>query len=429
MFKRLAGATWVAIILVFFPQMILAALSSTSSTSPTAAKITSIHISNPANVTQFVLEINGAPFRYQWKLSPNKKHLNININNTTLAATNLPKASLSSTPIKDYQVKPQSNKSSVQLEFQLKTALTPKIYTLPASGGVSPRLLIDFKSGTTNKDLPKEEPLKTAQKPIVKAEEPQQPLPKYPATKPNLTLSDNSFNRPIVVVIDPGHGGQDPGAVGAARTREKDIVLAISKVLQRSFNKQPGFEAKLTRNHDVFIPLRERLTIARRHKADIFIAIHADAAYKNQDAVGASVFALSERGATSEMARWLAKKENESELIYGVVVNKDPVLRSVLLDLSQTHTIAVSLDMGREILKQLSNITKLHYKRVEQAAFVVLKSPDIPSLLVETGYVSNPGQEQKLKDPAYQQQLANTIVQGVVAYFAQHPPGKRLITT
>lgn len=385
---------------------------------PTPAKITAVHITNPPGFSRFTFEIDGGLFHYQWQFSSDQKKLNINIDNV-VSVSALPKSALLLTPVVDYQAR-KSGPSTLQLQFQLKTAQNPKIYTLPASATQKARLLIDFKSAIVSRDA--NTTLDSVRQPLSKA--------KYSSpTKPKLTLPGNAASRPIMIVIDPGHGGKDSGAVGPDNTYEKNVVLAISKSLQQSFNKQPGFQTQLTRDYDVFIPLRERLAIARRYKADIFIAIHADAAYKNQDATGASVFALSERGATSEMARWLARKENESELIYGVIVNKDQVLRSVLLDLSQTHTISVSLEMGREILSKLSNITQLHGKRVEQAAFVVLKSPDIPSLLVETGYITNPVQEQKLNDPVYQRQLADTIMKGVMAYFSQHPPGKQLITT
>ncbi len=236
-------------------------------------------------------------------------------------------------------------------------------------------------------------------------------------TKPTVKRS----KQPIVVVIDPGHGGKDSGAVGKAGHREKDVALAIAKQLQRQFNQQPGFHAVLTRSRDTYLPLRERLAIARRYKPKLFLAIHADAAYNNT-AVGASVFALSERGATSEMVRWLAKKENQSELIDGVFIEqKDRLLRSVLLDLSQNHAIAVSLELGQLILTELAPITHLHYRRVEQAGFVVLKSPDIPSLLVETGYISNLRQERQLVDINYQRRLAAAIVQGTKRYYQMCP--------
>ncbi len=248
------------------------------------------------------------------------------------------------------------------------------------------------------------------------------PVEKSSQAKRKQAKAKPAVMRSLVVVIDPGHGGKDPGATGVAGNKEKNVVLAISKILSRELVRQSGARVFLTRSRDEFIPLRQRLAIARRYKADLFIAVHADAAFQNTTANGASVFALSERGATSEMARWLAEKENQSELVDGVFVNKDQMLRSVLLDLSQTHTIRVSLEMGQNILNQLSTMTDLHYTQVEQAAFVVLKSPDIPSLLVETGYLSNPQQEKQLVNPAYQQKLAAAIAKGVKAYFERHPP-------
>lgn len=237
-----------------------------------------------------------------------------------------------------------------------------------------------------------------------------------PAVGSTTAVGVVQVKRPIIVVIDPGHGGKDSGAIGKAGHQEKTLALAVSKQLQRLFNQEPGFRAELTRSRDIYIPLRERLRIARRYKPDLFLAVHADAAY-NDAASGASVFALSERGATSEMARWLAKKENQSELISGAFVDKDRVLRSVLIDMSQNHSIHVSLAVGRHILNQLSAITRLHYPRVEQAGFVVLKSPHIPSLLIEIGYISNIKQEKQLMKEAYQKQIALAIVQGVKRYF------------
>lgn len=191
-------------------------------------------------------------------------------------------------------------------------------------------------------------------------------------------------------MIDPGHGGKDPGASGVRGTHEKDVVLAISKKLAALINRQPGFRAVLTRSTDRYIPLRTRLAIARKYKADMFVAIHADA-WKERDAKGVSVFALSSRGATSEAARWIANRENKSELMGGVALqDKSNMLKSVLINLSQTATVRASLKIGDNLLEAFRHITTLHHSRVEQAAFVVLKSPDIPSLLVETGFLSNP---------------------------------------
>jgi len=227
--------------------------------------------------------------------------------------------------------------------------------------------------------------------------------------------------RNIVVTIDPGHGGTDPGAIGYRKTREKMITLAIAKRLYSELKKEPGITPILTRSRDHYIALRKRLDRARDKKADVFISIHADA-YKTRKAHGVSVFALSQRGASSEAARWLAEQENYSEL-GGVDLNdKSYVLRSVLLDLSQTATIAASLDLGQAVLSELGQFAALHNRKVEQARFVVLKSPDIPSILVETGFISNRSEELKLRSPRYQQKIANAIVRGIHRYFRKHAP-------
>ena len=230
--------------------------------------------------------------------------------------------------------------------------------------------------------------------------------------------------RDVIVVLDPGHGGHDPGAIGMKRTHEKQVVLAIAKRLKTMIDQQPGMRAVLTRNGDYYIGLRERMAIARRYNADLFIAIHADA-FENHNSHGASVFALSQRGATSEAARWLAAKENYSEL-GGVNLSKlhdqNGVIRSVLIDLSQTATISASLQLGNQVLRGLNRITTLHSHKVEQARFMVLKSPDIPSLLIETGFISNQREETNLVNPRYQTQLCQAIMGGIKTYFWEYPP-------
>ena len=230
--------------------------------------------------------------------------------------------------------------------------------------------------------------------------------------------------RKIVVVIDPGHGGKDPGAHGFYHHLEKDIVLAISKRLQQKINSTPGMSAVLTRDGDYFIDLRRRLDISRRYHSDIFVAIHADA-FSNSHSHGASVFALSSRGATSEAARWLAEKENYSEL-GGVNLrdldDKNGMVRTVLMDLSQTATIQASLKMGQHVLDNIGHMTSLHNHHVEQAGFVVLKSPDTPSILVETGFISNPYEERNLSSSMYQEKLAQAIFNGLHQYFREYPP-------
>jgi N-acetylmuramoyl-L-alanine amidase len=235
--------------------------------------------------------------------------------------------------------------------------------------------------------------------------------------------------RDVVVVIDAGHGGKDPGARGPNMSLEKHVVLAIALRLKQLIDKQPGMRAVMTRNGDYYVGLRQRLDIARKFNGDIFVSIHADA-FINQHSHGASVFALSQRGATSEAARWIAEKENYSEL-GGVNLSDlddtNGVVRSVLIDLSQTATIGASLQLGGRVLKQIGNMTSLHNNHVEQARFMVLKSPDTPSILVETGFISNPREASNLSNANYQYKLSQSIFQGIKGYFWEHPPHGTLI--
>ncbi|GBG14712.1 N-acetylmuramoyl-L-alanine amidase [Novimethylophilus kurashikiensis] len=238
----------------------------------------------------------------------------------------------------------------------------------------------------------------------------------------NKPLPKNGVDRLITIAIDAGHGGEDSGAHGASGTYEKDVTLAIAKRLKSLIDAEPNMRGVLTRDADYFIPLHGRVVKARKLQADLFVSVHADA-FTRPDAKGSSVFALSENGATSAMARYLAKKENESDLIGGVNLDvKDPYLARTLLDLSQTATINDSLKLGKAVLGRLGEINNLHKGMVEQAGFAVLKSPDIPSILVETAFISNPEEERKLNDDAYQTKLATAIVTGIKKYFASNPP-------
>jgi N-acetylmuramoyl-L-alanine amidase len=224
--------------------------------------------------------------------------------------------------------------------------------------------------------------------------------------------------RKYIIVIDPGHGGKDSGAVGAHHVYEKNIVLAISKQLAKLINNQPNFKVFLTRSGDYYMPLRKRLKVARQNKADMFVAIHADS-YYNTAASGASVYALSQRGATSEAARWLAKRENYSELDgidLNELNNQSYFLRYVMIDLAQTATISDSLRLGASLISALQEVARLRYRRVEQAPFVVLKSPDIPSVLVEVGFISNAEEELRLRNPTYQKKLAQALLKGLLKY-------------
>ncbi|TDB02376.1 N-acetylmuramoyl-L-alanine amidase [Halomonas marinisediminis] len=237
--------------------------------------------------------------------------------------------------------------------------------------------------------------------------------------------------RDIIIAIDAGHGGEDPGAIGPSGTREKDVVLQIAKRLQQRVNAAEGFRAVMIRDSDYYVGLRQRTHIAREQKADFFVSIHADA-FHSPRPNGSSVFALSQRGATSETAQWLAASENKADLIGGVDGNlslkdKDEVLRGVLLDLTMTATLNDSLSIGGRVLDRMGRVNRLHKPRVEQAGFVVLKSPDIPSLLVETGFISNPQEERRLLDPAHQEKMAQAIFAGVEEHFRTNPPPASLL--
>ena len=231
--------------------------------------------------------------------------------------------------------------------------------------------------------------------------------------------------RDIVIAIDPGHGGHDPGAVGKARTREKDVVLSISRTLAERINAETGMRAILVRHNDKYVDHWERMAIARRQKADLFISVHADAV-EDRGPRGASVYALSLRGASDEAARQLARRENAS--LGGVSLeNTDDKLASVLIDLSQNAALSASLEVGQSVINELARVGKVHRSTVQQAGFIVLKSPDTPSILVETGFISNPTEEKNLKSRAYQARLADAVLNGVRRYFYENPPPDTLI--
>jgi len=236
-------------------------------------------------------------------------------------------------------------------------------------------------------------------------------------------LSDRTRpNRDIVIAIDAGHGGEDPGAMGRKRTREKDVVLAIAKEIKKSVDARPGMTGVLIRSGDYYIPLRDRFEKARKHQADLFVSIHADA-FKKSKVHGSSVFVLSRRGASSEFARRIAASENNSDLVGGVTLNdKDDMLASVLLDLSQSASMEASNSVAGTVFASMSQMGKTHKNHVERANFMVLKSPDVPSILVETGFISNPAEEKRLKNPAFQKKMARAIADGIQDYFYLSPP-------
>jgi len=250
---------------------------------------------------------------------------------------------------------------------------------------------------------------------------PAEPAPPHSPT-PISAEAQQRIDRLVVIAIDPGHGGEDPGAIGPGGLREKDVVLAVALQLRERLNSVPGMRAMLTRDADFYVPLQDRVRKARRVQADLFVSIHADA-FITPAARGASVFALSDKGASSATARWMAQKENAADAVGGVNLGaKDPQVLQTLLDMSTAAQIKDSLRIGREVLERMGHVGRLHKRDVEQAGFAVLKAPDIPSILVETAFISNPEEEARLRDPAYQKRLVEALFTGIRRYFARNPP-------
>ncbi len=249
------------------------------------------------------------------------------------------------------------------------------------------------------------------------------PAPPPAPLEPPTDAERRRVDRLVIVALDPGHGGEDPGAIGPSGLREKDVVLAIGLQLRDRLNALPGLRVMMTRDADFFVPLGERVRKARRVQADLFVSIHADAFFK-PEARGASVFALSTKGASSTAARWMAEKENAADLVGGVNAAsvKDAQVLRAMLDMSTTAQIKDSLKLGNEVIGRIGRVGQLHRGTVEQAGFAVLKAPDVPSILVETAFISNPEEEDKLRDPAYQQQLVEALASGIQRYFAKNPP-------
>ncbi|MDC9592624.1 N-acetylmuramoyl-L-alanine amidase AmiC [Xenorhabdus sp. IM139775] len=302
----------------------------------------------------------------------------------------------------------QFNPKTVRLVFEIKQPVAPHIFTLPPIAKFKHRLVLDLypKKAANAADDPLLALLEEYNRGDL-----EQNLP-VETRKPGKAGKD----RPIVIMLDPGHGGEDSGAIGKYKTREKDIVLQIARRLQALIKREPGMKVYMTRNEDVFIPLTVRVAKARKMRADLFVSIHADA-FTNRSARGSSVFALSTKGATSNSARFLAQTQNEADLIGGVSKSGDKYLDHTMLDLVQTATINDSLKFGSEVLKRMGKINKLHKNSVDQAGFAVLKAPDIPSILVETAFISNLEEERKLKTAKFQQQMAESIFAGIKAYF------------
>ena len=356
----------------------------------------------------------------------------------------------------------------IRVVLDLKTEVKPQVFSVPPAGGFGHRLMLDIYPAK-----PQDAMLALLNEDVAafgkgQLDSPTAPASAAPTSAPNKPRDDDRSTTPenkgkpadssnltqgngtpandartsanqsaavstsrktaraIVVVLDPGHGGEDPGAIGRRGTREKDVVLTISRKLKEKFEDSSRFRIALTRDADYFVPLNMRVQRARKLRADLFVSVHADAFVQPQ-ANGSSVFALSESGATSSAARWLANRENEADLIGGVNLNaRDGFLARTLLDLSQTAQINDSLKLGKLVLAELGEVNRLHKSVVEQAGFAVLKAPDIPSILIETAFISNPDEEKKLRDAAYQNKMADAIADGIKAYFSRNPALARL---
>ncbi len=384
-------------------------ISATLSAQAKSISVSNFSLSSGYQQWRFTLDLSRKP-EYQSFMLSNPRRFVLDIRDARLISA-IKRNQYINSPVS--QIRWSENAGRLRMVFELEKSVHIQVRATEFSDTGKPQIRINFTGSKNPEDY-------------------HLPIAKIDVASPQPVISSESrpeYRRNVVIVIDPGHGGKDPGAIGRGRTREKDVVLAISKKLYNMINSEPGFTAKLTRNSDYYITLRQRLAIARKYHADMFIAIHADK-WKNTRAKGASVFALSERGATGEAARWLVSQENKSELMSGATLgDKSQVLKSVLINLSQSAAIRSSLQIGDDLIASLQLITPMHVRHIEQAAFVVLKSPDIPSLLVETGFLSNPREERQLRTSAYQTSLASAINSGLIHYYHQHPPKDSLLSS
>lgn len=378
--------------------------------------IVAVRVWPSSTYTRVTLE-SSAALQYKQFILSNPNRLVVDIKGVTLNSTfqNIGALVQPQDPLIKLARVGQFDKDTVRLVLELKQNVNPDVFTLKPIAEFRNRLVIDLypaKSSSLEDDDPLLALLKEYNKGDLNLDggTPQQPAP--PPKK-----GTAGKDRPWVIMIDPGHGGEDPGAVGKNKTREKDIVLQISRRLSALIKKEPKMKAYMTRNDDVFIPLRVRVAKARNQRADIFVSIHADA-FTNRKASGSSVFALSTKGATSSAASYLAQTQNEADQIGGVSKSGDAYLDHTIFDLVQTATINDSLILGKEVLNRLKPVNKLHKNLVEQAGFAVLRAPDIPSILIETAFISNIEEERKLRTAKFQQQIALAIFNGIKAFLS-----------
>lgn len=376
-----------------------------------AAEVKNVRIWPAPESTRVVFDIS-APVTFEVIRLINPERLVIDIPSSRLQAT-LSQLDFTGSPIKAIRHSQRPN-NKLRLVLDLEHKLEAKLFTLKPNQSYGHRLVIDLNnyrvSGAKVNSQPKQQAVKS------------------------LPITDNQRN--IVIAIDAGHGGEDPGALGprfdGKRLREKHIVMAISQYLQKELDSMPGFESELLRSGDYYIGLRDRTQKARRASADLFVSVHADA-FTNPKARGASVWTLSKSGASSEMGRWLARKENSADLIGGIggvsLDDKEEDLAKTLLDLSMTHSQSISRGIAISVHRHISKMARMHKDHVERAGFAVLKSPDIPSILVETGFISNPGEAAKLRTPSYQKKMAKAIAAGIKEYYYANPVANTYIAT
>lgn len=406
------------------------------------AHVEQIKLAAANETTRVVFHLSG-PTSYKLFTLESPERVVVDLSDARLA-TSLKKIDYAGTPVAALRSGPRPQ-GGLRLVMDLNIKVKPKGFILQPSEGQGLRLVVDLAPAATALAAPSvpvapasvapaaavaqaAEPAPAAAAPAAAARTPSRaapPVQPRAATPP--VAANNETLRDLIIAIDAGHGGVDPGALGPGGTQEKEVVLAIARQLETLVRAEVGMRPVMVRDGDYFVPLRDRVNRAREGKADILISIHADAV-NDRSARGSSVYVLSARGASSEAARWLAEKENASDLIGGVSLDtKDGVLKSVLLDLSQTASIEASLNAGGQVLNHLKDVGHVHRHRVEQAGFAVLKAPDIPSMLVETAFISNPDEEKKLLSSAYQRQVAQAILDGVKAYFRHNaPPGTKV---
>lgn len=389
------------------------------------ARITGVRVWTAPDSTRMVFDLSG-PVEHNLFTLQNPARVVIDLSKTEKSPSLDTLDTRNAGPIANVRSAPQPG-NNLRVVLDLKKDIRPKSFLLKPNEQYGHRLVIDlYDTSTPPSATPPSSPAASVA-PTVSVP---QAKPYVPDPAPMATATATPAPRPIphvggrdiVIAIDPGHGGEDPGAIGPSGVKEKDVVLQISRRLQQTLDAEKGIRAVLVRNGDYFLPLASRREIARKkHRADLFVSIHADA-FTRRSAAGASVFALSRSGATSTLARVLAEKENQSDLIGGVSLeDKDETLASVLVDLAMEGSMEHGMKVGNSVLQNMGRVTPLHKKRMEQAGFAVLKS-DIPSILVETGFISNPEEERKLRSEAHQIQLARAISQGIIQYFDQHPP-------